>query len=50
MAEKKFPSDIKIAQENKMLHITDIAKKLGINREDFELYGKYKAKFYRARH
>ncbi len=44
MAEKKFPSDIKIAQENKMLHITDIAKKLGINREDFELYGKYKAK------
>ncbi|PJA09821.1 MAG: formate--tetrahydrofolate ligase [Flavobacteriales bacterium CG_4_10_14_0_2_um_filter_32_8] len=44
MAEKKFPSDIKIAQENTMLHITDIAKKLGINRDDFELYGKYKAK------
>ncbi len=37
-------SDIKIAREHKMLHIEKIAEKLGINAEDLELYGKYKAK------
>lgn len=37
-------SDIQIAQEAKMLPITDIAQKLGIDDEDLELYGKYKAK------
>ena len=37
-------SDIQIAQENKMLHIKDVAKKLNINEDDLELYGKYKAK------
>ena len=37
-------SDIEIAQQNKMDHIVKIAKKLTINEDDLELYGKYKAK------
>ncbi len=37
-------TDIEIAQNCKMLHITDIANKLGIGLEDLELYGNYKAK------
>ena len=37
-------TDIQIAQEAKMLPITDIAKKLGIEDDELELYGKYKAK------
>lgn len=38
-------SDIEIAQEAKMIHIREVAKKLGITEEDLEYYGKYKAKF-----
>ncbi len=38
-------SDIQIAQEAKMLPITEVAKSLDIDGEDLELYGKYKAKF-----
>ena len=37
-------SDIQIAQEAKMLPIMEIARSLGINEDDVELYGKYKAK------
>ncbi len=37
-------SDIEIAQEAKLLHIGDIAKKLGLSEDDIEYYGKYKAK------
>ena len=37
-------SDIEIAQQVKMLPVTEVAEKLGINRDDLELYGKYKAK------
>ena len=37
-------SDIEIAQQVKMLPITEIAEKLGIGRDDLELYGRYKAK------
>ncbi|MHB8065843.1 MAG: formate--tetrahydrofolate ligase [Ruminiclostridium sp.] len=37
-------TDIKIAQGCKILHISEIAQKLGIEEEDLELYGKYKAK------
>ena len=37
-------TDIQIAQEAKMLPITDIATKLGIEDGELELYGKYKAK------
>ncbi|MGL5577803.1 MAG: formate--tetrahydrofolate ligase, partial [Fusobacteriaceae bacterium] len=37
-------SDIQIAQEAKLLPIVEIAKKVGIHEEDFENYGKYKAK------
>ena len=44
--EKRIPvpSDIEIAQSSKMEPIVDIAKKLGIDEEELELYGKYKAK------
>ncbi len=42
--EKKFLSDIEIAQANKMEHIRDIAVKLNIEEDDLEMYGKYKAK------
>ncbi len=37
-------TDIQIAQEAKMAHIKDVAATLGINEEDLEFYGKYKAK------
>ena len=37
-------TDIEIAQEAKMLPITEIASKLGIEDEELELYGRYKAK------
>ena len=37
-------ADIQIAQEATMLPITDIAKSLGIEDEELELYGRYKAK------
>ncbi|HBT50285.1 MAG: Formate--tetrahydrofolate ligase [Caldanaerobacter subterraneus] len=37
-------SDIEIAQEAKMLHIRDVAAKLGIEEDYLEYYGKYKAK------
>ncbi len=37
-------TDISIAQNTKLLHINDIAKKLKIDPDDLELYGKYKAK------
>ena len=40
----KYLSDIEIAQDAKMLPIIEIAKKLGIDADDIELYGKYKAK------
>lgn len=36
--------DLKIAQQAKMEKITDIAKKLGLEASDIELYGDYKAK------
>ncbi len=37
-------SDIQIAQEAKMVHIKEVAEKLGIREDDLEFYGKYKAK------
>ena len=37
-------TDIEIAQESKMLHIREVAEKLGIAEDELELYGKYKAK------
>lgn len=37
-------SDIKIAQEANMEHITKIAEKLNLGEDDIELYGKYKCK------
>ncbi len=41
---KPLRSDIEIAQAAKMLHIKEIAYKLGIVEDDLEYYGKYKAK------
>lgn len=37
-------TDIEIAREAKIQHISEIAKKLGLSEDDLELYGKYKAK------
>lgn len=37
-------SDIEIAQEAKMKPIVEIAQSLGLDEDDIELYGKYKAK------
>lgn len=37
-------TDIQIAQETPMLHIEEIAKKIGLTSDDIEQYGKYKAK------
>ena len=37
-------TDIEIAQEATMLPIQKIAEQLGIQENDIELYGKYKAK------
>jgi len=42
--DKKFLSDIEIAQSNTMEHIKNIAAKLNIEEDDLEMYGKYKAK------
>lgn len=39
-----YKSDLEIAKEAKMLPIQKIAENLGIEEEDIELYGKYKAK------
>ena len=39
-----FKSDIEIAQEAVPQHIRDIAAKVGLNEDDIEYYGKYKAK------
>ncbi len=38
------PSDIEIAQEAKMRPIMEIAAELGLDEDDLDLYGKYKAK------
>ena len=37
-------TDIQIAQEATMLPIKDVAASIGIEEDDLELYGKYKAK------
>lgn len=37
-------TDIEIAQDAKMVNIREVAAKLGIEDDDLELYGKYKAK------
>ena len=37
-------TDVEIAQSAVMEPIQEIAKKVGLNEDDLELYGKYKAK------
>ena len=39
-----FKSDIEIAQAATPVKVTEIAAKLGINDDELEQYGKYKAK------
>ncbi len=36
--------DLDIARKVKLQHITEIARKFGVNEDDIEMYGKYKAK------
>ncbi|MEM1000428.1 MAG: formate--tetrahydrofolate ligase [Bacteroidota bacterium] len=44
MAEKKYLSDLEIAQAARLKHIREIAERLGVKEADLEMYGKYKAK------
>jgi formate--tetrahydrofolate ligase len=44
MTNQKFLSDIEIAQAANMKHIKIIAERLGIDEDNIEMYGKYKAK------
>ncbi len=37
-------TDIEIARETELLPIEKVAKKIGIKKEELEMYGKYKAK------
>ena len=39
-------TDIEIAQEAAMLPIKDVAASIGVEEDDLELYGKYKAKIF----
>ena len=39
-----FKSDIQIAQEADIKDIREIGKKIGLEEDDLDLYGKYKAK------
>jgi len=41
---KKVPSDLEIAQAAKLKPIIEIARQIGIEEDELELYGKYKAK------
>jgi len=41
---KNVPSDLEIAQAAKIEPIVEIAKSIGLQEDDLELYGKYKAK------
>ena len=41
----RMKTDIEIAQEAAMLPIKDVAASIGVEEDDLELYGKYKAKF-----
>jgi formate--tetrahydrofolate ligase len=40
----QVPSDIEIAQNARLRPIVDVAKELGLEADDLDLYGKYKAK------
>ena len=42
----RMQTDLEIAQEAKILPIEQIASQLGLENEDLELYGKFKAKIH----
>ena len=37
-------TDIQIAQEAKIVHIREVASKINLSEEDYDQYGRYKAK------
>ena len=37
-------SDIEITHQTKLEHISKVAERLGLNEDELELYGKFKAK------
>ncbi|MZQ97495.1 MAG: formate--tetrahydrofolate ligase, partial [Acidaminobacter sp.] len=39
-------TDVQIAQEAQMIHIKEVAAKVGLSENDLELYGNYKAKIH----
>ncbi|MBU1853336.1 MAG: formate--tetrahydrofolate ligase [Candidatus Omnitrophica bacterium] len=41
---KNIPSDLEIAQASKLKPIIEIGRRIGIKKDELELYGKYKAK------
>ncbi len=41
---KQVPSDLEIAQSHKLIPIVELAEQMGLSEDDFETYGKYKAK------
>jgi formate--tetrahydrofolate ligase len=45
---KQYLSDLEIAQQSKMAPIPEIAEKLGLTGDDYDLYGKYIAKVRRG--
>ena len=44
MANQEVKSDLEIAQNAQLKHINEIAQVLGVDVDDLEHYGKYKAK------
>jgi formate--tetrahydrofolate ligase len=48
VSTNRIPSDIEIAQNAKMKPIVEVASSIGINDDELELYGPYKAKVTRG--
>ncbi|XXM74248.1 formate--tetrahydrofolate ligase [Lysinibacillus sphaericus] len=44
LTTKKLKSDIEIAQDSDLQPILEVARKMGLEEEDLEMYGKYKGK------
>ena len=45
-SNKEQMSDLEIAKQIELKHIKSIAAKLGLDEDDLEMYGKYKAKLH----
>ncbi|HZO62375.1 MAG TPA: formate--tetrahydrofolate ligase, partial [Gaiellaceae bacterium] len=44
MATTKMPSSLEIAQQATLLPIADLAERIGLQDDEYDLYGRYKAK------